>query len=203
MIVKIGKYVHWYTTTRAEDAYLRWRHKKHPWEVNDSDHDWIDRTVMSLLDVWQNVLHSTINQIQSRRKQKIRVKLDPWDTWNADYTLALIILPVLKQLRDTSHSHGMVDSKDAPKKLRPSKKENEEIQKTGTMDSKAQARWNYVLGEMIFAFESIVDDSWSDQFFTFTDEYATMYDKTGFDKYNERINNGLRLFGKYYRSLWD
>ena len=202
MIVRIGKYVHWYTTTRVEDAYLEWRHKKHPWEIDDSDHVWIDRIVMSLLDAWQTVLHYTINRIQSRRKQKISVKLDPHDTWNADYTLALIILPVLKQLRDTSQSYGMVDSKDVPKNLRPSKEESEKIQKTGTMDSKGEDRWQYVLGEMIFAFESILDDSWEDQFFTFTEESAIFSDKKGFDKYNKMIDNWLKLFGKYYRSLW-
>jgi len=28
-------------------------------------------------------------------------------------------------------------------------------------------------------------------------------DYEGINKVNERINNGLRLFGKYFRSLWD
>ena len=29
------------------------------------------------------------------------------------------------------------------------------------------------------------------------------FDKKEFDKYNKQINNGLKLFGKYYRALWD
>ena len=28
-------------------------------------------------------------------------------------------------------------------------------------------------------------------------------DREGIKAYNERINNGMRLFGKYYRGLWD
>ena len=28
-------------------------------------------------------------------------------------------------------------------------------------------------------------------------------DHEGLDAHNERIKNGLRLFGKYYRTLWD
>jgi len=28
-------------------------------------------------------------------------------------------------------------------------------------------------------------------------------DKIGLKKHQERINNGLRLFGKYYTNLWD
>jgi hypothetical protein len=29
------------------------------------------------------------------------------------------------------------------------------------------------------------------------------FDKEKFDAYEARMQNGLRLFGKYYRSLWD
>jgi hypothetical protein len=29
------------------------------------------------------------------------------------------------------------------------------------------------------------------------------FDKEGYRKYGERIQNGFRLFGKYYQSLWD
>ena len=30
-----------------------------------------------------------------------------------------------------------------------------------------------------------------------------IFDKDGYAKYNDRINNGLRLFGYYFRNLWD
>ena len=30
-----------------------------------------------------------------------------------------------------------------------------------------------------------------------------VFDSEGYTKHQERINNGLRLFGKYYRALWD
>ena len=29
------------------------------------------------------------------------------------------------------------------------------------------------------------------------------FDSEGYDAWNKRIENGLRLFGKYYRGLWD
>jgi hypothetical protein len=35
------------------------------------------------------------------------------------------------------------------------------------------------------------------------DETPSRFDKEGYNKYRERINNGFRLFGKYYESLWD
>ena len=37
------------------------------------------------------------------------VKIDEWDTWSMDSTLADIILPMLKQLRASKHGSGYVD----------------------------------------------------------------------------------------------
>ena len=32
-----------------------------------------------------------------------KIHIDPWDTWSMDYTLALIILPMLNQLKESKH----------------------------------------------------------------------------------------------------
>jgi len=37
------------------------------------------------------------------------ILLDPYDTWNMDHTLALIIVPMLKQLKATKHGAPCVD----------------------------------------------------------------------------------------------
>jgi hypothetical protein len=50
---------------------------------------------------------------------------------------------------------------------------------------------------MIWAFEQICDDDHDAQFHT------NGFDVEGYQKHNDRINNGTRLFGKYYRGLWD
>lgn len=47
--------------------------------------------------------------------------------------------------------------------------------------------WEYVLTEMIWAFKQVRD---SESFDWTEDEY-------------DRVQNGLRLFGKYYFDLWD
>ena len=231
MRVRIGKYIHWYNTQRIEDKYLEWRHKKHAWDIDERDHDWIDKTVMKLLDGWQNVLHYTVNQIQKRRERKIKVHVDRWDVWNANETLAHVILPVLKKIREDKQGAPFVDSKDVPKELRP-KKLTKKQKENGAVDDKHFERWDWVLDEMIFAFECMVDDSWEDQFFTgesdivwtnvdldgneVDDDFDGMiyyrmdkgpndtrhFDKEGYDKYSKRIDEGLRLFGKYYRGLW-
>jgi hypothetical protein len=78
------------------------------------------------------------------------------------------------------------------------------------------------MDEMIFAFESKVDDGgWEEQFESGTSDIqwkrlengnsemirgpndTKVYDWEGRKKYEERIANGFRLFGKYYSNLWD
>lgn len=34
-----------------------------------------------------------------------QILIHPWDTWNMDHTLALIVLPMLKQLKETKHGY--------------------------------------------------------------------------------------------------
>jgi len=67
---------------------------------------------------------------------------------------------------------------------------------------------------MIWTFEQLSKDDSTDQFFTHPNEdevfesneerlLAIKIDNEGLKKHEERIKNGLRLFGKYYRGLWD
>jgi len=232
MRVKIGKYPHWYTTTRVEDAYLKWRHKKFAWDVDVRDHDWIDKIVMGALDAWHTVLCYTINQIQKRRERKVKIRVDYWDVWGADETLAHVILPVLEKLKEIKQGAPFVDSKDVPKELRP-KKLTKKQKENGDVDDKHFERWEYVLDAMIWSFREITEHKpGEEEFFTgesdvvwtkvdvhgneVGDDFDGMiyyrmdkgpndtrrFDKEGYDKYSERIDEGLRLFGKYYRGLW-
>jgi hypothetical protein len=233
MKVNIGPYPKHYSVRKFEDSWFRNRYGKEAYDIAESEKDAIDYAVEWTCDSIQWILSRTVNRFFGWLGRKEKIKLHHYDSWNADHTLALIIVPLLKQLRDKSQSYAMVDFKDVPKNLRPSKEENEHLEKTGEMDSNGEARWHYVLNEMIFAFECLADDSWEDQFFTgnteilwtpvdvnsneVSDDYdgikyyrmdrgpndTSHFDKKGFDKYNKRINNGLKLFGKYYRALWD
>ena len=117
------------------------------------------------------------------------VKIDKWDTWNMDGTLAQIIVPMLKQLKATTHGAPYVDDADVPEELRstsaPPKKSKWDV------DDNHFKRWEYVLDEMIFAFEQSIDG------------YEIKYREPGYAAFVDRIKNGHRLFGKYYISLWD
>jgi hypothetical protein len=203
MKVYIGPYRKHYTVSSLEERWLSFHHGVDSFHVDETMYKPFDRVVMTLLDGVQWVLNNTINRFNEFRGQRVRVHIDPYDTWNVDLTLSHVILPLLEQLRDTSNSYPIVDPADVPTELKPTKDELDRYKKDGSLDDKAEARWHWVMNEMIFAFESMTDDSWEDRFFSLNEDGSVSSDRKGFDKYNERINHGLRLFGKYYRSLWD
>ena len=152
------------------------------------------------------------------------VKIDRYDTWSMDHTLADIILPMLKQLNTEKHGAPHVDDEDVPMELQswvsPAKDEYD-------TDGHHFARWDYVLNEMIFAFECKVDDTWQEKFSSGEHDMKsvpcawdengkpTLYnfekgpndtykcDYKGMQEVQKRITNGFRLFGRYYENLWD
>jgi hypothetical protein len=130
-------------------------------------------------------------------KQKIRVRIDPHDTWSMDHTLAHIVLPMLVQLKRTKHGAPNVDNEDVPKELRMSKKDIAQFAKDGSTDDKFFKRWDWILDEMIWAFEQKCRDNWED------DYYYNKWDQDGAKAHQARMSNGFRLFGKYFESLWD
>ncbi len=159
------------------------------------------------------------------------VKIDYWDTWNMDCTLSPIILPMLKQLKATKHGSGYIDLEDVPENLRYTTTEDYDAQETFDFykDESAKkincdihVRYDWALDEMIWAFEQLNMD-WEDQYWITRpeidltkheddeDKAVTPFrwkvkgecDWDGREKHQQRINNGLRLFGKYYSSLWD
>jgi hypothetical protein len=120
----------------------------------------------------------------------IKVQIDPWDTVSADHTLALIIIPVLKQLKQSPYGSSFVDNEDVPEHAPIP--EGQEFE----MSDAWASRWAYVMDEMIFAFEHVVDNAWQDNYF------GEVFDAEGYKAEEKRIANGLRLFGKYFRGLW-
>lgn len=140
------------------------------------------------------------------------VKIDYWDTWSMDITLSPIILLMLKQLKATKHGAPGVDDEDVPDELRSTSapaKENE-----WDTDDNWFKRWDWVIDEMIWAFAQLSNEDNDEQFYdhsevnyndkNFMNQVSKVkLDVEGLKAHNERIANGLRLFGKYYRGLWD
>lgn len=237
MKVNIGKYKSFYGPYQLAETLCFWTKdvtehgvKRKPEWVHDFG-EWlahgsvepepkVGEVVSFNRDRKQTWLYKLLLWIDQKRKRNISVKIDKWDTWSADHTLALIILPMLKQLKDQKHGSPFVDDEDVPDHLKStSAPELTEDQKnSGHIDDNHHLRWEYVLGEMIFSFENIVDDSWEDQFHSGEMNWSSkklengMYemikddsytiDWDGRNAYQARITNGLKLFGKYYQSLW-
>ena len=215
MKVKIGSYRS-HMTCQIHYDYMN---KKYGYQWEDN-HNSFEHALEKLESAVQTIYNCTINLVFSKlESQVIKVRIDKWDTWSMDHTLSHIIFPMLKQLKETKHGGPYVEDEDVPENLRRTNAaptENEYDTDEFWFD-----RWDWVLGEMIFAFDSKVNDGWEAQFETGESDlqwktleggmsqmidgpnHTKVYDWEGRKKYEERIANGFRLFGKYYQSLWD
>lgn len=209
MKVYIGPYVNWIGPYQLADMI--------PFINEDTSHkigEWLSKTWISKVCEW----------FYKKNERKIKVRIDKYDTWSMDNTLALIILPMLKQLKATKHGSPMVDDEDLPVEMRHTYSKGSDDYETD--DPWIHFKWDWVLNEIIWTFENELDDSWEDQFrhgesdiewilvsgeegdenaFYEMKERNPNYwvDREGIKAYNERMNNGFKLFGKYYRNLWD
>jgi hypothetical protein len=143
--------------------------------------------------------------------RRVKIVIDPYDTWGMDHTLALLIVPMLKQLKATKHGAPLVDDEYVPEHLRSTAAPPKEYE--WDVDDNHFKRWDYVIDEMIWAMEQIVDDDDEDPFYDHSevDEEADISeqlaaikcDYAGLQKHHERIANGTKLFGIFFTSLWD
>lgn len=191
MKVTIGKPPRFFGPFQLAQAILFWDRPKTENRVLRSTSDrvqslgmWLalkDSSKWAELDAEQSSLGKVLQWIYDRRKQTVKVRIDRWDTWSLDWTLAQIIAPALRQLKATQHGAGYVEDVDVPDELRSTSAPRP---KQGEVDENHFKRWDWVLDEMIWAMENInehIDDR----------------------EAQERIQNGCRLFGKYFTNLWD
>lgn len=242
MKVKIGKYVNYMGPYQIADKVFfwvdrypellgkeectayekRWDYRAHQWfgeflsygfQKKDPNNRYFED---NRKDSW---FYRLLSWIYSKQKRSVKVRIDEFDTWSMDHTLAYIITPMLKQLQASKHGAPFVNDEDVPEELKSTSappKENEY-----DTDVNHFKRWDYVLNEMVWAFEQHALDNdpdfWIEQpvgmyFEPCTDNpsLSTMkYDKEGvfdqeaYNAYHERKTNGFRLFGRYYQNLWD
>ena len=166
-------------------------------------------------------------------RRKIKVQIDGYDTWSFDHTLANIIYPALLQLKATKHGipSQLVDDVGGEEWSQQESfdfyKETHDAAWT-----EASKRWDDVLDKMIWSFQQLTLDDYNSKYHHGSSEYdfvesdrqfpnpitgkmeATyqmvdknpddhFFDAEGLFLHEERIQEGLELFGKYYRSLWD
>lgn len=121
------------------------------------------------------------------------IKIDKCDTWNADHTLALIIVPLLKRMKIEKDGAPFVDDADVPWYLR----DNVNKQDEDGLSISHFKKYEWLLDEIIWTFEQFIDWEWEMRYYD-----KNKFDKVGYNRHNESIENGLRLFAKYYRTLW-
>lgn len=206
-----------------------WRCRIHIKYMNKKyDHDWPDeekwttfeRRLEKLEDAIQFIYNHTINLYLNRKKRVMKIHIHDYDVWSMDNTLAHIILPMLKKLKESKRGAPCVDDEDVPEELRSTAAEPKENE--WDTDSNHFKRWDWALDEMIHTFECEVNEEWEDQFYSGksdifwekTDDgkfyqmkngpnHTFKVDREGMNKAWERRKNGLRLFAKYYHGLWD
>jgi hypothetical protein len=201
MKVYISKYRdHWLSPYTILEHVCFWR------VFEDYNDPWVEKwaaRLEPLCKAWKWFLdrvHPPVNYVE----------IDYWDTWSMDHTLAHIIVPMLKQLQETKHGSCQVDIEDVPDHLKPTE---EPGPNNGYTDNTVHERWDWVLKEMIWAFEQKLSDDGDSQFYDHSgvDPKANInqqinqmkVDREGLDAWQKRQANGFRLFGKYYQGLWD
>lgn len=137
--------------------------------------EWLSGT---FIGSWLTKYHST-------KKRKVSVRIDHYDVWNMDSTMTMVILPLLYEYKKQNESAPYTDDSDVPEHIRSTVCPAETEYDT---DKFFHHRWEWIVEEIIWTFEKLHPDC--------RDDIEACIG------YEDRIKNGLRLFGKYYRAFW-
>jgi len=206
MKVKIGSY----PNRLICNIHSNHMNKKYGYNGMEGNQSYEDHVLEAIDDGIQRV-YDVFNWIWfDRRTQQIKVRIDRWDTWSMDHTLAHIVLPMLIQLKATKHGAPWVDDEDVPEELRSTSAPP--IENEYDTDDFHFKRWDWVLDEMIWAFEQKCRDHWEDDYYgDYVEDQKNgsmagsfeWVDHEGQKAHQERMSNGFMLFGKYFESLWN
>ena len=172
------------------------------------------------------------NYKKNSDSRKVDIHIDNFDTWSLDSTLAHIILPCLLQLKATKMGvpAEFADAGGADYDSQDSFDFYKEDH-NWAFDQKMK-EWDLVLDKMIWSFQQLVLEDYESQYHHGTPNYDWektdqpyvdplngktedtfrmvdknpkdhWYDVQGHLEHEKRIQEGLELFGKYYRHLWD
>lgn len=211
MIVKIGKYPDWWGPYQITGLLRFFGFSE---DKCDSLAEKTPEKIIKLLQ-W---FHDTF------RQRKVKIKIHDYDTWNLNSTAAMIIHPMLVQLK--KNKHGCPN-------LEPFKYSTDAQFPQLTFDfyyegdnsfEVAEKEWETIMDKMIFAMYEIANDNPGEQkFFIELGELdfqkypedegkitvpvrwkkESKIDMVGLKKYEASIQEGCELFGKYFQNLWD
>lgn len=181
MIVYMNKpRSHWLSPYVILEKVLFWEDKDTVYGLEGHEKKYIKKLV-NILEIPCTWIMNFLDKVHPKVNY---IKIHSHDTWSMDCTLAPIILPMLKQLKDTKHGvpaefvHGKDGCTEIP-------------------FEDAERKWNNALDQMIWSFEEILKDDADEVFFT-----NDKFDKEGYMKYQRKVQRGLDLFGRHFRNLW-
>jgi hypothetical protein len=123
-------------------------------------------------------------------RRKIKVHVDRYDTVSLDHTLALIILPCLIQLKNTQQGMPVIKEVDVD----PNQESFDFDDDLESMQyEKNTMIWNEIMDKMIWSFQQLTVDY----------KNGVNIKSDARPLYEERLQEGLTLFGTYYLALWD
>lgn len=168
--------------------------------------------VMLEVYLWKWPKGKLLQWLGFKTKKYFYMEMSNQATWSMDHTLSHIILPMLKQLKATKHGSPWVDDEDVPEELHSTNAEPKKDEYD--IDSNHHLRWNWVLDEMIWAFEQKTRDDWEGDYYKYENDpndteglglglKLVWEDREGRKAHQTRMSNGFRLFGKYFEALWD
>lgn len=169
-----------------------------------------------------------IGPFPKKGKRKIKIKMDGYDTWNLDSTLAYILVVALKQMKkDNNGIPSTMFGDDYKTDLRKGESRKAYKNRLKKSESVALKRWLEILDKMIWSFQQINRDYQTQYYSGRSDirwvllketkdlpEDKQLYemkkgpkdtfrvDRKGLQKHEERIQEGIDLFAKHFRSLW-
>lgn len=177
MKVEIGEYPDWVGPYQVADKLFFFLSE----DKREKIGDWIPAAPFEWYHKWFKSRH-------------VEVKIDKWDTWSVDHTLALIIHPLLVKFRENMNGWPMnIDSADVPDSVWSDLTAEDDIR---------EKQWQWLVDEMIWGFSQIIDEDADLQFFSEDENGKSKCDIEGMKKWSERINRSTLLFGKYYQNLW-
>ena len=215
MRIKIGPYLNWFGGYQLAEFLCFWTKTKGEFG-QDEYPDWVHDFGEKISETW---IHTFLQWIYNKRKRTVKIEIDKYDTWGMDHTLAMIIVPMLKQLRDTTHGYPAnftyEDQHYNPQRFFEG--DGWEFPEDGF------EQWKATLDKMIWAFEQVIDDDWEDQYRTgeIDFQFVPCEDKPGYSEivdgpnhtletdydgiaaHRARMQEGFDLFAKYFEGLWD
>lgn len=201
MRVHIGNYIEWIGPYQIAEKIFFWVKKYDDKFNHTKEYDRVHEFGRWLSEDKNGEASWITNMCQwiyDRRKRKVKIKIDAYDIWNMDGTLSIIILPMLKMLRDDKHGSpgdmiGFNQTSNSPQYCFDFYEEGDSF-----AWEEGHKQWSEIVDKMIWSFEQNHPDyDWEDQYHT-----DAGYDVDGARLHAEKIQEGIDLFGKYYRNLW-